>query len=176
MNGYAQPYYGRQMYGYSYQPIPMGQQMPQVQSIQGMTQVQQPVQPQPIPQPVQNIILQGKSVDSIEVVKAMDIPLDGSVSYFPLTDGTAIVTKQLQMDGTSKTVIYKPVEEDKKDGNSNSINYVTSEDFNEKVKMINEGNSNVQDGIASIQEQIQSLSGNLRELTNEMKNFKGGKR
>ena len=33
--------------------------------------------------------LQGKSVESVEVVKAMDIPLDGSISYFPLTDGTA---------------------------------------------------------------------------------------
>lgn len=43
--------------------------------------------------------LQGKSVDSLDVVKAMDIPLDGSISYFPLTDGSAIITKQLQMDG-----------------------------------------------------------------------------
>lgn len=55
--------------------------------------------------------LQGKSVDNIEVVKAMDIPLDFSISYFPLTDGTAILTKQLMPDGTSKTVVYKPIEE-----------------------------------------------------------------
>lgn len=40
--------------------------------------------------------LQGKSIDNLEVVKAMDIPLDGSISYFPLVDGSAIVTKQLQ--------------------------------------------------------------------------------
>lgn len=57
--------------------------------------------------------LLGKSVDSIEVVKAMDIPLDGSTSYFPLTDGSAIVTKKLMSDGTSRTVIYKPVNETK---------------------------------------------------------------
>lgn len=57
--------------------------------------------------------LLGKSVDSIEVVKAMDIPLDGSTSYFPLTDGSAIVTKKLMSDGTSRTVIYKPVNESK---------------------------------------------------------------
>ena len=71
--------------------------------------MQQPMQQQPI---INNIGLQGKSVDSIDVVKAMDINLDGSVSYFPLTDGSAIVTKQLQMDGTSKTVIYKPIKEE----------------------------------------------------------------
>ena len=57
--------------------------------------------------------LLGKSVDSIEVVEAMDIPLDGSTSYFPLTDGSAIVTKKLMSDGTSRTVIYKPVNETK---------------------------------------------------------------
>ena len=74
---------------------------------------------QPIEQPLQtNLmstrnILNGKQVDSIDVVKAMDIPLDGSISYFPLADGTAIVTKQLQTDGTSKTVIFKPVDEEK---------------------------------------------------------------
>ncbi|HJG96258.1 MAG TPA: hypothetical protein K8V90_04045, partial [Romboutsia timonensis] len=56
--------------------------------------------------------LQGKSIDNLEVVKAMDIPLDGSISYFPLVDGSAIVTKQLQQDGTSKITIYKPIEAD----------------------------------------------------------------
>ena len=36
-------------------------------------------------------ILQGRSVDSIDVVKAVEVPLDGSISYYPLTDGTAIL-------------------------------------------------------------------------------------
>lgn len=55
----------------------------------------------------QNNLL-GKSVDSIDVVKAIDIPLDGSVSYFPLTDNSAIVTKQLMSNGTSKITIFRP--------------------------------------------------------------------
>ena len=116
MNPYNQPYYGRPT-GYMYNPYQ--QPMPQMQPMQQVQQPIQPMQQQPIPQPVsqpvQNIVLQGKSVDSIDVVKAMDIPLDGSVSYFPLADGTAIVTKQLQMDGTSKTVVYKPVTENDKE-------------------------------------------------------------
>ena len=57
--------------------------------------------------------LLGKAVESIDVVKATDIPLDGSISYFPLTDGSAIVSKQLQNDGTSKIIVYKPTQEDK---------------------------------------------------------------
>ena len=94
---------------------------------------QQRFQPMPQQQPVEQLsvntsvqsrsLLNGKSVDSLDVVKAMDIPLDGSISYFPLTDGSAIVTKQLQMDGTSKTVVYKPIEE------KNTTKYVTSEDI-----------------------------------------------
>jgi hypothetical protein len=46
--------------------------------------------------------LLGKVVDGIDVVRGLDIPLDGSTSYFPLADGSAIATKQLQQDGTSR--------------------------------------------------------------------------
>ena len=73
--------------------------------------------------------LLGKSVDNIDVVKATDIPLDGSISYFPLTDGSAIVSKQLQNDGTSKMVVYKPTQEDKKD----AIQFATLDDIQEAI-------------------------------------------
>lgn len=66
---------------------------------------QQPMQPIQQVQPMQqnvyrptNVELQGKQVSSLEVVKATDIPLDGSISYFPLADGSLIATKQLQVD------------------------------------------------------------------------------
>ena len=92
------------------------------QRFQPMTQ--QPVEQMQVNTAVQSrSLLNGKSVDSLDVVKAMDIPLDGSISYFPLTDGSAIVTKQLQMDGTSKTVVYKPIEE------KNTTKYLTNDDL-----------------------------------------------
>ena len=59
--------------------------------------------------PMQQTNILGKVVDSLDVVKAIDIPLDGSISYFPLTNGSAIVTKQLQPNGMSKITLYKPV-------------------------------------------------------------------
>lgn len=66
---------------------------------------------QPPMQPIQQYCsLLGKQVDSLEVVKAIDIPLDGSVNYFPLTNGSAIVTKQLQQDGTSENNIKSTFE------------------------------------------------------------------
>ena len=71
-------------------------------------------------------ILQGRSVDSIDVVKAAEVPLDGSISYYPLTDGTAILTKKLQSDGTSKIIIFKPVEDSIDD-----IKYITNKDLDD---------------------------------------------
>ena len=63
-----------------------------------------------------------------DVAEAMDIVLDGSVNYFPLVDGSAIVTKQLQNDGTSKTTIYKPINEE----NDKNIPYVTFDDLEQR--------------------------------------------
>ena len=99
--------------------------------------------------------LLGKSVDSIDVVKAMDIPLDGSVSYFPLTDGTAIVTKQLQQDGTSKTVVYKPIqdEETKKENK-----YVTTEELTNAISGIDLSD------IEDLKEELDELKKQIKEL------------
>ena len=131
--------------------------------------MQQPMQQQPI---INNIGLQGKSVDSIDVVKAMDINLDGSVSYFPLTDGSAIVTKQLQMDGTSKTVIYKPIKEEQEKKEEVKIDCLTKDD----LSVFAENNNSLKNEIGSIRNQIEGISGNINQLMEEMRNFKGGKK
>lgn len=151
-------------YNQFYQPQ-MRMQQPIQQPIN--QQIQQPIV-QPV-QPIQNIGLQGKSVDSIDVVKAMDIPLDGTVSYFPLADGTAIVSKQLQMDGTSKTIIYRPIKEENKEVTQNNIN----EDLINKIK---EENNTLKEGMDIIKNQIQDMSENFDKLFEEMKSIKGGKK
>lgn len=85
--------------------------------------------------------LNGKVVESVDVVKAMDIPLDGSVSYFPIADGSAIVTKQLQMDGTSKTVVYKPPIEEEKE----QPKYLVADDLKELKNDINDLKQEIKD-------------------------------
>ena len=98
--------------------------------------------------------LQGKSIDNLEVVKAMDIPLDGSISYFPLVDGSAIVTKQLQQDGTSKITIYKPID----DKETAMPKYATIEDIDERIKSIKMPDTkSLQDDIKTIKKQIRIL-------------------
>ena len=121
--------------------------------------VNQPTQPQPyIPtiQPINNpTSLLGKAVESVDVVKAMDIPFDGSISYFPLTDGSAIITKQLQTDGTSKMVVYKPVQEDKKD----AVQFATLEDIENAINDLDLSD-------------IQDLRDDVKEIKKQLKEFK----
>lgn len=82
-------------------------------------------------QPVQFQGIQGRIVDNIDVVKATEISLDGSVSYFPIADGSAIVTKQLQSDGTSKLVVYKPVI-------AETPKNITNEEFEKEISKLRE--------------------------------------
>lgn len=113
---------------------------------------------QPPIQMTKSTTLLGKSVDNIDVVKATDIPLDGSISYFPLTDGSAIVSKQLQNDGTSKIIVYKPVKEDKKE----TIQFATLDDIQEAI-----GNIDLND--------IQDLKDEIKEIKKQLKELKSKK-
>lgn len=140
------------MYGNNYGFNPYYQQR-----FQNMEQSQQPMmttyqQPMQLTKPTN---LLGKSVDNIDVVKAMDIPLDGSISYFPLTDGSAIVSKQLQNDGTSKMVVYKPTQEEKKD----VITYATLDDIQEAINELDLSD-------------IQDLKDDIKEIKKQLKEFK----
>lgn len=126
---------------------------------------------QPIQQPVDsqnntiNItqnrsILNGKQVESIDVVKAMDIPLDGSISYFPIADGSAIVSKQLQMDGTSKTIVYKPVTEEPKE----TLKYITVDDLNKAIEKIDLSDiDDLKDDIKDIKSELKDLKKKKKE-------------
>ena len=141
---------------YGYNPY-----YPQQQRFTGAEQPnQQPMMTtyQPPIQMTKPSSLLGKVVDNIEVVRATDIPLDGSTSYFPLSDGSSIVTKQLQNDGTSKIVVYKPTQEDKKD----TVQFATLED--------------IQDAINDIDlSDIQDLKDDVKEIKKQLKEFKNKK-
>lgn len=158
-NSYG-PYYG---YNYNQQSQQIPKQSPQMYKLQNA------------------IMLQGKVVDSLDVVKATDIPYDGSISYFPLTDGSAIVTKQLQQDGTSKMVIYKPIvdNEVKKDEpkyiTENELKeqmadingkYITVDELKEQIKGLN--NKDIKD----MKEDIKTLKRKLEDIIDDMKDKK----
>ena len=159
-NGYYGMYGMNGMNGVNAMNNNMQQQIPRYQQ-----ETLQYTQPQPVYKPV--ISLQGKTVDSIDVVKATDIPLDGSVSYFPIVDGSAIVTKQLQQDGTSKVIIYKPV-----DGNEvkEEAKFVTVEEFNERLKGLD--NEGFKDDLKDIKRKIEDFEEDINNINKDLKKRK----
>ena len=134
---------------YGYNPYYPQQKFQNIEQQPMMTTYQPPMQ---LTKPT---TLLGKAVESIDVVKATDIPLDGSISYFPLTDGSAIVTKQLQTDGTSKIVVYKPSQEEKKE----AIQFATLDDIQEAINDIDLSD-------------IQDLKDDIKEIKKQLKEFK----
>lgn len=133
---YGNPYFNQQQ---RFQNIPNQQYIPPIQ--QPMTT---------IPPMNTQVGLQGKVVESIDVVKAMDIPLDGSASYFVISDGSAIVSKQLQNDGTSKMVVYKPSQEEKKE----TIEFATLDELQDVLN------------------DLQDLKDEMKEIKKQFKEFK----
>lgn len=129
---------------------------------------QQANMPQPVEIPIQQQnmsqtalnrqnILYGKQVDSLEVVKAIDIPLDGSISYFPLANGSAIVTKQLQQDGTSKITIYEPKTQ------KDDIKFATIEDVDKRLEKLDFSE------IDDLREDLSDLKKELKDIKNKLK-------
>ena len=88
---------------------PYMERMAQLQQYQ--QSLQQPIVPAQTPVSNQMSAL-GKMVDSIDVVKATDIPMDGNAYYFPKADGTEVYCKQWLQNGTTRILTFKPVLED----------------------------------------------------------------
>lgn len=85
---------------YSYNPMPQMQQ-PQRQQVFGLS---------------------GKTIQSPENVMANDVPMDGSVAFFPMNDLSAIYAKSWNPDGTIRTSVFKPVlEQDPKNVSTNAL-------------------------------------------------------
>lgn len=92
VNSYAPQY---QTYQQAYNPM---------QNIQRFQQQQQPEQMQ------QGIF--GKVVQSQDSIVANDVPMNGSVAFFPKSDLSEIYAKQWRADGTISTMVFKPIQND----------------------------------------------------------------
>lgn len=76
-----------------------------------MQQRFQPQMEQPQYQPQVPKGINGKVVQSVEMITANDVPMDGSIAFFPMQDMSAILAKSWNADGTIKTTVYKPFTE-----------------------------------------------------------------
>ena len=93
-----------------------------VQRFQEQQLPQQPVQQVPQQQNLQiQAGINGRMVAAVEQIAANDVPMDGSVAFFPKQDLTEIYAKQWGADGSIKTVVYKPYTEPKDNQTVNSM-------------------------------------------------------
>lgn len=147
-------------YGY-YNPQRYGTQVGVPQQPINNQYMQQPIQPMPTYTQTTGLQsgLQGKIVDNIEVVKATDIPMDGSVSYFPTADGSTIITKKLGMNGTSEIQIYKPVIEEPKSEQTQVVNNTNNDEIIKKLDKLD--NSDI---LESLLDEIKDLKDDIKDL------------
>lgn len=61
-----------------------------------------------IQQPIGNI--SGKIVQTVEQITADDVPMNGSVAFFPKQDMSEIYAKSWGADGMIRTIVFKPTE------------------------------------------------------------------
>lgn len=109
-------------------------QNPYMQRMENLQQFQQAIQPQ-IPQ--QQFTPLGKIVDSVDIVKATDIPMDGNMYYFPKADGSEIFGKQWLANGQTRILTFKAILDG--EGNNLSIEeeklkFALSDEFTDTFK------------------------------------------
>ena len=95
-----QPYPNPNYYTQYQQP----QFNPYLQRMENLQQFQQTLQP------TNQIPAIGKVVESMDIVKVTDIPMDGQSYYFPKADGTEIYSKQFMPNGQTRILTFKPFE------------------------------------------------------------------
>lgn len=107
MNNYL-PQYG----AYQYNP------MANVQRFQSQEQIQPQIQ-QSMPQQIAGI--NGRIVQAVENINANEVPMDGSMAFFPKQDLSEIYVKGWNANGTINTIVYKPYTEPNNNQTVNSM-------------------------------------------------------
>ena len=97
-------YFNQQYYQQQYNPY-----MQRLENLQQYQQaIQQPMYQQQIPVSNQQFTPLGKIVESIDIVKTTDIPMDGNMYYFPKADGSEIYSKAWMPNGQTRILTFKP--------------------------------------------------------------------
>ena len=99
----------------NYYPQYQSQFNPYMQRMENLQQFQQAIQ-QPMSLTQMSGTSQftplGKIVESVDMVKATDIPMDGNMYYFPKADNSEIYGKAWLPNGQTRILTFKPVLED----------------------------------------------------------------
>ena len=137
-------------------------QNPYMQRMENLQQFQQAIQPQAQMQGANNFTPLGKIVDSVDIVKATDIPMDGSMYYFPKADGSEIFGKQWLANGQTRILTFKAI----LDGEGNNS---SSEEEKLQFSALNELTDTFQGMFDAVIERIDKLEKSLKPTSKAKK-------
>ena len=86
--------------------------------------------------PQQIVGINGRIVQAVETINPNEVPMDGSVAFFPKQDLTEIYAKSWNADGTIRTLTFKPVLNDNTDilsGDTEKLEFDLSEKATEGI-------------------------------------------
>ena len=89
---------------------------------------------QAMPQQIAGI--NGRIVQAVETINPNEVPMDGSIAFFPKQDLTEIYAKSWNADGTIRTLTFKPILNDKTDilsGDTEKLEFDLSEKATEGI-------------------------------------------
>ena len=98
----------------------------------------------------------GKIVESEDIVKTTDIPMDGNMYYFPTADGSTVFGKRWLANGQTQILAFKPI-----------LSEETTNTSTNELETILNGKMNVLDGVLeslnNLHEKIDKISKSIRE-------------
>lgn len=121
---------------------------PYMQRMENLQQFQQAINPAPQSQQFMPL---GKVVDSVDMVKVADIPMDGSPYYFPRADGSEIYSKQFMPNGQTRILTFKPILESEPNTLSNDEEKLKFDTFNAFLE-------GIQADIKTLSEKVDKIS------------------
>jgi hypothetical protein len=93
----------------------------------------------------------GKIVESVDMVKATDIPMDGNVYYFPKADGSSIYSKRWLANGQTQILAFEPILGD-------NPNTLSNDDEKLKFNALGQVLEGIQNDIKLINDKIDKIS------------------
>ena len=119
---------------------------PYMQRMENLQQFQQAIQ-----QPQIAMAPMGKVVESMDIVKVTDIPMDGNTYYFPKADGPEVYSKQFLPNGQTRILTFKPLFENEADNSS-------SEKEQSQIALINEVLEGIKNDIKALTDKVDKIS------------------
>lgn len=115
--------------------------------------LQQPMQTNQQPIPQQTIGINGRMVQGVENINANEVPMDGSMAFFPKQDLSEIYVKSWNANGRIKTTVYKPYTE----SDGNNVSNPTTDIENAKFTLSDESTELFMNKFNELSEKIGQL-------------------